>query len=144
MSFCSFVFIVFFIFFHVDFDVHLFISSPFGFPCFFFVLLIFFFNWISAFHIPFHVVKLVGCFLFFMFMFMLSDMFIFHLVVWSFVSCSLCHCSSDSSVALCCLMFVSCLHLQLHSMQAGNKHKTFWLRSTASIANEQDTCHEAK
>ena len=53
------------------------------------------------------------------------------------------------SVALCCLVFVSYLCLQLHSNCFFCKvphhfSKTFWLRSKASIANEQDTCHEAK
>ena len=51
------------------------------------------------------------------------------------------------SVALCCLMFVSCLCLlsfKLFLLQKVPQHfsKTFWLRSKASIANEQDTCHE--
>lgn len=53
---------------------------------------------------------LFKCFLVFIFMFMLSNMFSFHFAFWAFVSRSVWYCPS---VALCCLMFVSCVCLHL-------------------------------
>ena len=115
----------------------------------FFVLLFMFFMWIFVLllsHLHFHVVSHFGPPFLFVFAFHVSFIFFKHVHVscgFGCVSCSLC-----PSVTLCCFVFVSGLCLQLHSTGFFCKKalhhfsKTFWLRSKASIANEQDTCHE--
>ena len=154
LLFIWFIWILVFMFFSIFFPVLSHLDSGVHFVLI--VLFIFFFMWISVF-ISF-IAFTCSCRQPFSF-FCLSPVFLvsfFHLYVhavrhvhFSFGFFSMCvSCSLCPSVALCCLMFVSCLclrSLKLFLLQKVPQHfsKTFWLRSKASIANEQDTCHEA-
>jgi hypothetical protein len=127
----------------VDFGLHVF-------HCY--VMFMFFFTWILCFlhlqvHVESHFHVFVNLFLGVQLFLICSCCQTSPLFIWFLGLCFLfivC-----PSVALCCLVFVSYLCLQLHSNCFFCKvphhfSKTFWLRSKASIANEQDTCHEAK
>ena len=80
---------------------------------------------------------------FFEYMFMLSNIFTFHLV---FAFAFTVHCVLVSRYSVVCF-FPVCVYgfIQTASFvkSAAAFAKSFWRRSKASIANEQDTCHEA-
>ena len=101
-------------------------------------------------HLQFHVVSqfhvfvnLFWCFQLFNYIFMLSNKSVFHLF-FGFVFPV--HYVLVSRHAVLCL-FPVCVYsytFKLFLLQSSASFsKTFWLRSKASIANEQDTCHEA-